>query len=142
MNTFKRCNNKHFGKSSRKKSQIINLNLIFNKKRDQGLDLFYKTTEQDDEIPPDLYYLTQSNHSNIGKENSQCNIWNFESVYYTNWKKYGAPSIQSIRSVPTETVTEQFIWKLEPTVSALNPFAPNVLFLYPLKTENLKVFWE
>ena len=131
MNTFKRCNNQHFGKSSRKKSQI-NLNLIFNKKRDQGLDLFYKTTEQDDEIPPDLYYLTQSNHSNIGKENSQCNIWNFES----------APSIQSIRNVPTETVTEQFIWKLEPTVSALNPFAPNVLFLYPLKTENLTVFWE
>ena len=31
-------------------SQMINLNLIFLKKVDEGLDLFYKTTEKDDEI--------------------------------------------------------------------------------------------
>ena len=49
---------------------MINLNLIFNKKTDQGLDSFYKTIEKDDEIPLHLSYLTESNHSNIGEENS------------------------------------------------------------------------
>ena len=50
---------------------MINVNLIFNKKADQGLDLFYKTTEKDDEIPLDLSYLTELNHSNVGEKNSQ-----------------------------------------------------------------------
>ena len=50
---------------------MINVNLIFNKKTDQGLDLFYKTTEKDDEIPLDLSYLTELNHSNVGEKNSQ-----------------------------------------------------------------------
>ena len=36
----------------------INLNLIFNKNMDQGFNSFYKTTEKDDEIPPDLSYIT------------------------------------------------------------------------------------
>ena len=49
---------------------MINLNLIFNKKTDQGLDSFYKTIEKDDEIPLHLSYLTESNHSNIREENS------------------------------------------------------------------------
>ena len=44
---------------------MINLNLIFNKKADQGLDLFYKTTEKDDKMPLSLSYLTESNHSNV-----------------------------------------------------------------------------
>ena len=39
-------------------NQMINLNLIFNKKMDQGLDSFYKTTEKDDEISLDLLYIT------------------------------------------------------------------------------------
>ena len=39
-------------------NQMINLNLIFNKKMDQGSDSFYKTTEKDDEIPLDLSYIT------------------------------------------------------------------------------------
>ena len=43
-------------------NQIINLNLIFNKKTDQGLDSFYKTTEKDDEIPLDLSYFPESNN--------------------------------------------------------------------------------
>ena len=25
--------------------------------------------------------------------------------------------------------------------SVINPFVPNALFLYPLKTENFKIFW-
>ena len=55
-------------------NQMINLDLVFNKKTDQGLDSFYKTTEKDDEIPLDLSYLTESNHSNIGEENSQYDL--------------------------------------------------------------------
>ena len=38
---------------------MINLNLTFNKKTDQGLDSFYKTTEKEDEIPVDLSCLTE-----------------------------------------------------------------------------------
>ena len=37
--------------------QMINLNLFFDKKTDQGLDSFYKTTEKN-EIPLDLSYIT------------------------------------------------------------------------------------
>ena len=33
---------------------MINLNLIFNKKTEQGLDTLYKTTERDCKIPIDL----------------------------------------------------------------------------------------
>ena len=61
-------------------NQMIKLNLIFNKKTDQGLDSLYKTTEKNEEIPLDLSYLTESNHSNIGEENSQY----FKSACYTN----------------------------------------------------------
>ena len=55
---------------------MINLNLIFNKKADQGqfLDLLYKTTEQDDEKPLNFFYLTESNHSNIREEDSQYDL--------------------------------------------------------------------
>ena len=42
---------------------MINLNLIFNKKSNQGLDSFYKITEKDDDIPCDLSYLTESNQN-------------------------------------------------------------------------------
>ena len=35
-------------------NQMISVNLIFNKKKDQGLNSFYKTTDKDDEIPLDL----------------------------------------------------------------------------------------
>ena len=49
-------------------NQMIKLNLNFNKKSDQGLDSFYKTTEKNEEIPLDLCYLTESNHSNTGEE--------------------------------------------------------------------------
>ena len=55
-------------------NRMIKLNLIFNKKTNQGLDSFYKTTEKNEEIPLDLSYLTESNHSNIGKEISQYNL--------------------------------------------------------------------
>ena len=53
---------------------MINVNLIFNKKTDQGLDLLYKTTEKDDEIPLDLSYLSELNHSNVGENNSQYDL--------------------------------------------------------------------
>ena len=53
---------------------MIKLNLIFNKKTDQGLDSFYITIEKYEEIPLDLFYLTESNHSNIGEENSQYDL--------------------------------------------------------------------
>ena len=55
-------------------NQMIKLNLIFNKKADQRLDSFYKTTEKNEEIPLDLSSVTESNHSNIGEENSQYNL--------------------------------------------------------------------
>ena len=58
-------------------NQMINLDLVFDKKTDQGLDSFYKTTENNDEIPLDLSYLTESNHSNIGEENSQYDLSEF-----------------------------------------------------------------
>ena len=41
---------------------------------DQRLDSFYKTTEKDDEIPLDLCYLIESNHSYPGEENSQYDL--------------------------------------------------------------------
>ena len=62
--------------------QIINLNLIFNKKTDQVLDSFCKATEKD--IPRDLSYLIESNHSNIGEENSQ---YDLKSTYYKRNKE-------------------------------------------------------
>ena len=46
----------------------INLNLIFNKKEDQALNSFYKTTEKEHKIPFDLSYLTESNHSSVNEE--------------------------------------------------------------------------
>ena len=55
-------------------NRMIKLNLIFNKKTNQGLDSFYKTTEKNEEIPLDLSFLPESNHSNIGEENSQYNL--------------------------------------------------------------------
>ena len=55
-------------------NQMISLNLVFNKKTDQGLHSFYKTTKKDDEISLDLSYLTESNHLNIGEENSQYDL--------------------------------------------------------------------
>ena len=38
-------------------NQMIKLNGIFNKKTEQGLDLLYKTTEKNEEIPHNLSYL-------------------------------------------------------------------------------------
>ena len=71
-------------------NQMIKLNLIFNKKTDQGLDSFYKTKEKNEEIPLDLSYFTESNHSNIGEENSQYDLSEILSqpaipiIFYTN----------------------------------------------------------
>ena len=49
-------------------NQMIKSNVIFIKKTDQGLNSSYKTTEKNEELPLDLSYLTESNHSNIGEE--------------------------------------------------------------------------
>ena len=100
-------------------NQMINLNLTFDKKTDQGLVLFYKTTEKDDEIPLDLSYFTESNHSNIGKENSQYDLSEFLSQpAIPTERNVQTPSILSTQNVPTETVNEQLIWKIEPQLSA------------------------
>ena len=101
-------------------NQMIKLNLIFNKKTDQGLDSFYKTTEKSEEIPLDLSYLTESNHSNIGEENSQYDLSEILSQPAIPIEQnIQTPSIQSTQNVPTETVNEQLIWKIEAQLSAL-----------------------
>ena len=99
---------------------MIKLNLIFNKKTDQGLDSLYKTTEKNEEIPLDLSYLTESNHSNIGEENSQCDLSEILSQPTIPIERnLQTPSIQSTQNVSTETVNEQLIWKIEAQLSAL-----------------------
>ena len=101
-------------------NQMIKLNLIFNKKTDQGLDSLYKTTEKNEEIPLDLSYLTESNHSNIGEENSQCDLSEILSQPTIPIERnLQTPSIQSTQNVSTETVNEQLIWKIEAQLSAL-----------------------
>ena len=101
-------------------NQMINLNLIFNKKTDQGLDSFYKTTEKDDEIPLDLLYLTEPKHSNVGEENSQYDLSEIlGQPAIPIERNIQTPSIQSTQNVPTETVNEQLIWKIEAQLSAL-----------------------
>ena len=100
---------------------MIKLNLIFNKETDQGLDSFYITIEKNEEIPLDLFYLTESNHSNIGKENSQYDLSEILSqpAIITIEQNIQTPSIQSTQNVPTETVNEQLIWKIEAHLSAI-----------------------
>ena len=99
---------------------MINLNLIFNKKTDQGLDWFYKTIEKDDEILLDFAYLTESNHSNIGEENSQYDLSEILSQPRIPIERnIQTSSIQSAQNAPTETVNEQLISKIEAQLSAL-----------------------
>ena len=101
-------------------NQMIKLNLIFNKKTDQGLDSLYKTTEKNEEIPLDLSYLTESNHSNIGEENSQYDLSEILSQPAIPIEQnIQTRSIQSTQNVPMETVNEQLIWKIEAQLSAL-----------------------
>ena len=99
-------------------NQMIKLNLIFNKKTTQYS--IRKTTEKNEEIPLDLSYLTESNHSNIGEENSQygrSEFWSQPAIPIE--ENIQTPSIQSIQNVPTETVNEQLIWKIGAQLSAL-----------------------
>ena len=99
---------------------MIKLNLIFNKKTDQGLDSFYITTEKNEEIPLDLFYFTELNHSNIGEENSQCDLSEILSRPAIPIEhNIQTPSTQSTQNVPTETVNEQLIWKIEAQLSAI-----------------------
>ena len=93
---------------------MIKLNLIFTKKTDQGLDSFYKTTEKNQEISFDLSYLTESNHSNIGDENSQYDLSEILSQPAIPIEQnIQTLSIQFTQNVPTETINEQLIWKIE-----------------------------
>ena len=95
-------------------SQMIILNLIFNKKKNQGLDSFYKTLEKDDEIPLDLSYLTESSHSDIREENSGSDFSEiFCQPVIPVEENTQTPSIQSTQNVLTETVNETFIWKIQ-----------------------------
>ena len=101
-------------------NQTIKLNLIFNKKTDQGLHSFYKTTEKNEEIPLDLSYLTESHHSYIGEEDSQYDLSEILSQpAIPTEQNMQKPSIQSTQNVPMETVHEQLIWKIEAKLSAL-----------------------
>ena len=63
-------------------------------------------------MPRDLSYLTESNHSNIGEENSQYDF--FEMLPQSGIsieRNLQTPSIQSAQNVPTEIVIGKFIWK-------------------------------
>ena len=102
---------------------MINLNLIFNKKTDQRLDSFYKTTEKVDEIPLHLSYLTESDHSNIREENSQYDLSEIlNQLPIPIERNIQTPSIQSTQNVPTETANEQVIRKIEAQLSAIKIF--------------------
>ena len=101
-------------------NQMIKLNLIFNKKTDQGLDSLYKTTEKNEEIPLDLSYLTESNHSNTGEEDSQYDLSEIlRQPAIPIEQNIQTPSIQSTQNVLTETLNEQFLWKIEAQLSVL-----------------------
>ena len=101
-------------------SQIIKLNPIFDKKTDQVLDSFYKTTEKNEDIPLDLSYPRESNHSNIGEENS---IYDLSEILRQPAipieRNIQTTSIQSTQNVCMETVNEQLLWKIEAQLSAL-----------------------
>ena len=74
---------------------------------DQGLDSFHKTTEKDDEIPLDLSYLTE-------EENCQYDLPEILSqLAIPTEGNIQTLSIQSTQNVPTETVNEQLIWKID-----------------------------
>ena len=81
--------------------------------------MFYKTTEKNEEIPLNPSYLTESNHSNI-EENSQYDLSGIlsQSVIPVE-QNIQTPSIQSTQNVPTDTVNEELIWKIETQLSAL-----------------------
>ena len=99
---------------------MIKLNLIFNKKADQKLYSFYKTTEKNENIPLDLSCLTESNHSNIREENSQYDL--SESLYQPAIpieQNIQTPSIKATQNVPLETVNKKLLWKIEVQLSAI-----------------------
>ena len=100
-------------------NQMINLNVIFNKKTDRGLDSFYKTAEKDDEIPLDLSYLTESNHSNIEKKIQYGLSEILIPLAIPIERNIQTPSMQSTQNIPTEIVNEQLIWKIKAQLSAL-----------------------
>ena len=116
---------------------MVNLNLIFNEKKDEGLDWFYKTTEKDDEIPLDLSYLTELNNSNIGQENSH---YDFSEILSQPAipieRNIQTASIQSTQNVSTETVNEQVIWKIEAHPSALKSLVNCEISVYIDKRPN------
>ena len=102
---------------------------------DQGLDPFYKTTEKDDEIPLNLSYLIESNQSNTGEENSQYDL--FETLNkpaIPTERNIQVPSMQSNQNVPTETVYEQLVWKVEAQLSALKSLVNCKISLNDKKT--------
>ena len=90
---IKKNDNSNITESQLKDSidKLIELKLIYNKKTDQGLDSFYKTTEKDNETPLDLSYLAESTHSDTPEEETFCNLS----------KKFSQPSIPNIKNVNT-----------------------------------------
>ena len=56
--------------------------------------MFYKTTEKDDEITLDLLYLAESNHPDIGEENSQ----------YDHTEILSQPTIPIERNIQTPSI--------------------------------------
>ena len=69
--------------------------------------MFYKTTEKDDEITLDLLYLAESNHPDIGEENSQYDHSEILSQPAIPIERnMQTPSIQSTQNIPTTTYLE------------------------------------
>ena len=59
-------------------------------------------------------FLTEWNYSNIGEKNSQYDLSEILSEPAIPIERnLQTPSMQSTRNVPTETVNQQVIWKIE-----------------------------
>lgn len=86
---------------------MINRNLIFKKRTNEGSLSFYKITEKVYEIPLDPFFLTELNYSNIEEKNSQCVLPEILTQPAIPIEvKIQTQSIQSTQNVLMETVNE------------------------------------
>ena len=99
---------------------MIELKLIYNKKTDQGLDSFYKTTEKDNETPLDLSYLAESTHSDTPEEETFCNLSKiFSHPSIPNIKNINTPVEKTVNTNEDKTSNEKHMLKTEAKISAL-----------------------
>ena len=103
--------------------KLIELKLIYNKKTDQGLDSFYKTTEKDNETPLDLSYLAESTHSDTPEEETFCNLSKISShPSIPNIKNVNTPVEKTVNTNEDKTSHEKHMLKTEAKISALRSF--------------------